>query len=199
MIEEKNKQINSILRDCENALTNLTANLETINSISLAADRIIKSLESGSKIFACGNGGSMADSMHFCEELSGKFRKDRKGLAAISISDPCYLTCVANDYGYENVFSRFLESNAKGGDILFAISTSGSSLNILNAARYAKQNSINVITLTGKVNSELSKESDIDICTPYGNYSDRVQELHIKVIHILVEIIERSFFPDNYK
>ena len=199
MIKENNKYIYSALKDCEKSLVNLSSNLETVNSISLAADMIIESLDSGSKIFACGNGGSMADSMHFCEELSGKFRRDRKGLAAISISDPCYLTCVANDYGYENVFSRFLESNANRGDILFAISTSGSSLNILNAASYAKQNSINVISLTGKVNSELSKDSDIDICTPFGNYSDRVQELHIKVIHILVEIIERYFFPGNYK
>ncbi len=192
------KTIMSSLNECSLALDNVINSPEIVSSISLASESIISSLSSGSKLYACGNGGSMADAMHLCEELSGRFRKDRRGLPAIAISDPCYLTCVANDFGYDQVFSRFLESNAKKDDLLFAISTSGSSTNILNAAKFAKINNLKVISLTGKLNSKLSYESNIDICTPYGEFSDRVQELHIKIIHIIVELIEKSMFPENY-
>jgi len=150
-------------------------------------------------IYACGNGGSMCDAMHFCEELTGKFRKNRISLPAISISDPAYITCVGNDYGFEYIFSRFLEGNAKENDFLLVISTSGKSKNIINAAKFAKENRIKVVSLTGVKNSELSHISDIDICTPVGDTSDRIQEMHITIIHIIVELIERVLFPCNYK
>ena len=136
----------------------------------------------------------MCDSMHFAEELSGRFRENRRGLSAISISDPSYLSCVANDYGFEFVFSRFMEAKSKKGDLLLAISTSGESKNIIKVSQYCKSNNIKIITLTGKENSEVSKYSDIDICTPNGSYSDRVQELHTLTIHIIVEMVEDLLF-----
>ena len=119
-------------------------------------------------------------------------------MAAISISDPAYLTCAANDFGYEQVFSRFLEANGRKGDVLIAISTSGNSPNIINAAKFAKQSEIKVISLTGKTDSKLSLFSDVCICTPCGIYADRIQEMHQKILHILVELIERKLFPNNY-
>jgi D-sedoheptulose 7-phosphate isomerase len=136
--------------------------------------------------------------MHFAEELSGRFRDDRRGLPATAISDASHLSCVANDFGYEYVFSRYIESHGRGGDVLLAISTSGTSKNIVTAARAAKELGLAVISLTGKPGSTVGQLADIDICTPAGRYSDRVQELHIKVIHILVEMVERSLFPENY-
>jgi D-sedoheptulose 7-phosphate isomerase len=140
----------------------------------------------------------MCDAMHFAEELSGRYRRNRKGIPAVAISDPGYLTCVGNDYGYNYVFARYLESHAATGDCLLAISTSGKSKNVLIAAQTARQIGMRTIALTGRSDSELHPLVDIDIYTPAGSYADRVQELHIKVIHILIELIERSLFPDNY-
>ena len=140
----------------------------------------------------------MCDAMHFAEELSGRFRKDRPGLAAAAISDPGHISCVANDFGYDEIFSRYLESHARMGDALLAISTSGKSPNICRAAKTAKERSVEVIALTGKRGSLLGELADIEICTPGGGFADRSQELHIKVIHILIELIERRMFPKNY-
>ena len=141
----------------------------------------------------------MCDAMHFAEELSGRYRLDRKALPASAISDPGHISCVGNDYGYGNIFSRYLEAHAKSGDMLLAISTSGNSKNVVVAAEHARKNNIKVICLTGRKDSPLGKIADIEICTPAGKYADRVQELHIKVIHILIELIERGMFPDNYE
>jgi len=140
----------------------------------------------------------MADAIHFAEELSGKFRRERRALPATAISDPGHLTCAANDYGYEKVFSRYLEANARGGDALLAISTSGKSPNVLEAVRRARQIGLRVIALTGRAGTPLGRDAEIEICTPCGAWSDRIQELHIKVIHILVELVERRLFPENY-
>ncbi len=165
-----------------------------IRDIQKASELIEKTITNESRIFSCGNGGSMCDAMHFAEELSGRFRENRRGLPAISISDPSYLTCVANDFGFENVFSRFMEANSQKGDLLLAISTSGRSRNILKVCEYCSNNDIFVITLTGRENSEVSNFSDIDICTPNGRYSDRIQELHTLVMHIIVELVENLLF-----
>lgn len=140
----------------------------------------------------------MCDSIHFAEELSGRYRDERKGLPAIAIADPGHITCVGNDYGYEYIFSRYLQAHARGGDILVAISTSGNSPNVVKAAEYALSKNIGVIALTGNLKSKLSALASIEICTPVGRYADRVQEVHIKVIHILIELVERTLFPENY-
>jgi len=191
--------INASLLEAKAALDNLLASEVTLSAIEGAAAALIDTLKSGGRVYACGNGGSMSDAVHFAEELSGRYRDERPGLPAIAISDLGHLTCVANDFGYEHVFSRFIESHGRAGDCLLAISTSGRSPNILNAARAAKTLKMKVIALTGKPGSQLESLVDICLATPGGSYSDRVQELHIKVIHVLIELIERALFPQNYR
>jgi D-sedoheptulose 7-phosphate isomerase len=187
------------LRQAEVALSGLLNSPQTLAQIARAAETISLSIEKGGRVFSCGNGGSMCDAMHFAEELSGRYRDDRKALPAVSISDPSHISCVGNDYGFDHIFSRYLEAHAKKGDVLLGISTSGKSANVIKAAEYAKANGIHIVTLTGKADSALGKLSDVDVITPgTSGYADRVQELHIKVIHILIELIERRFFPGNY-
>lgn len=189
--------INSLLA-AKDGLDLLLKNQDTIFNINQAAQIIINTFENTGTIFSCGNGGSMSDAIHFAEELTGRYRKNRKALPAIAICDPGHLTCVGNDYGFEFIFSRYLEAHGRLGDCLIAISTSGSSKNILEVTKYAKANGIKVIGLTGKANSLLAQQADLSICTPAGEFADRVQELHIKVLHIIIELIERHFFPENY-
>ena len=193
------QHVSNALNDAREALEALTGNTQTLTSICESANAITDALKLGHQVFSCGNGGSMCDAIHFAEELSGRFREDRTGLPATAISDPGHLSCVANDYGYEYVFSRYLQAHARRGDVLIAISTSGKSANVIKAAEHAKREQMTVISLTGRSGSALSEISDIDICTPAGKYADRVQELHIKVLHIIVELIERNLFPDNYE
>jgi len=190
--------IRNSLMEAQTALANMLGREETLEHIASGAGLLVAALHSGKRIFSCGNGGSMCDAMHFAEELSGRYRRDRKGLPAVAISDPGHLTCVGNDYGYDQVFARYLESHGTGGDCLLAISTSGSSQNVLIAAQAARRIGMKTIALTGKADSELHTLADVVICTPAGSYADRVQELHIKVIHILIELIERNLFPENY-
>lgn len=163
---------------------------ENYRLIQQAGDLMVESLATGNKIISCGNGGSMSDAMHFAEELSGKYRNDRKALAAISISDSGHITCVGNDYGYDFVFSRFVEALGKSGDVLLAISTSGNSKNIIEAAKTAHSNGMKVIGLTGKDGGRLAEHCDVEIRAPKSDYADRVQEIHIKVIHSLIGHIE---------
>lgn len=157
-----------------------------------AGKMLVTSFKSGGKVISCGNGGSMCDAMHFAEELSGRFRENRPALPAISISDASHLTCAANDYGFESIFSRYIEGIGKAGDVLLAISTSGNSANIVKAAITAKEKSMKVIALTGKDGGKLASIADVEIRAPKSNYSDRVQEIHIKVIHTLIHYIEQN-------
>ena len=192
------KNISNSLKEAHTALEQLISNDASLYKIESAAKIIIESLESGHKIFSCGNGGSMCDAMHFAEELTGRYRKDRKAYPAIAINDPSHISCTANDFGYDHIFSRYLEAHGRVNDALVAISTSGSSKTVLNAAQTASSTGIKVISLTGKVNPDLESYSDVYICTPGGQFADRVQELHIKVLHILIEMVERHFHPENY-
>ena len=166
-------------------------NLQKIKS---AGDLMVKSLKSENKIISCGNGGSMCDSMHFSEELSGKFRNERAALPAISISDPSHISCVANDYGYDQVFSRFVDAFGKNGDVLLAISTSGNSKNIINAIKSAKNKNMIVIGLTGKDGGQMASLCDVELRAPISEYADRAQEIHIKIIHALIDYIEQELF-----
>jgi D-sedoheptulose 7-phosphate isomerase len=191
-----------ILETLEQSLVYLQrflASDDNLQSIDNAVNVLVKTLESGGAIYTCGNGGSMSDAMHFAEELTGRYRKNRAPLAATAISDPGHISCVANDYGYDYVFSRYLEARAKPGDCLLAISTSGRSNNVIKAAAYARANGIAVISLTGASGTELGMKATVDISTGASAYADRIQEVHIKVIHILIESIERHFFPENYE
>ena len=166
------------------------SNEKLLNDISAASGLMVDSVNAGGKIISCGNGGSMCDAMHFAEELTGRFRDDRKAIPAISISDPSHLSCVANDYGYEFVFSRYVEAIGNKGDVLLAISTSGNSKNILRAIEAAKQKGMKVVGLTGKDGGKMAGLCDIELRAPHSDYADRAQEVHIKIIHSLIQIIE---------
>ncbi|MEO8793866.1 MAG: D-sedoheptulose 7-phosphate isomerase [Daejeonella sp.] len=160
--------------------------------IEEAGKILTEALSNGNKVISCGNGGSMCDAIHFAEELTGRYRDDRKPLAAMAISDPGYLSCVANDYGYSHVFSRMVEAMGKSGDVLLAISTSGNSENVLSAIKSAKQKGMKVIGLTGKNGGEMASVCDVEIRAPYSDYADRAQEIHIKIIHSLIDYIEKN-------
>jgi D-sedoheptulose 7-phosphate isomerase len=161
-------------------------------NIQSAGDAMVRTLESGGKIMSCGNGGSMCDAMHFAEELSGRYRNHRRALAALSISDPSHLSCVGNDYGYEEVFARYIDAFGKSGDVLLAITTSGNSKNVIKAAKEAQDRGVIVIGLTGKDGGEMAGLCQIEIRVPWFEYADRIQEIHIKVIHSLIDYIEQN-------
>jgi D-sedoheptulose 7-phosphate isomerase len=190
--------IRNSLEEARRALDNFIANEQTLKNIERAAELLVESFENKGKAFSCGNGGSMCDAMHFAEELTGRYRKNRPGIAAVSISDPSHISCVANDFGYDYIFSRYIESHGRAGDVLIAISTSGKSPNVIKAAETARALGVKVVALTGKSGSALEALADVCICAPGGDFADRVQELHIKVLHILIELVERKLSPENY-
>jgi D-sedoheptulose 7-phosphate isomerase len=177
--------------EAKEVLDSFLSDEKSLLAISNAAEVMIDALKSGNKIISCGNGGSMCDAMHFAEELTGRFRDDRKPMAAISISDPSHLSCVANDYGYDFVFSRYVEAVGQKGDVLLAISTSGNSKNVINAIDAAKKKGMKVVGLTGKDGGSMASMCDVEIRAPKSLYADRAQEIHIKVIHTLIHIIEK--------
>lgn len=166
---------------------------ENMEKIEMGIALMYEALSRGNKIMSCGNGGSMCDAMHFAEELSGRYRNNRPALAALSISDPSHLSCVANDYGYDFVFSRYVEGLGQAGDILLGISTSGSSKNVINAVHAAKAKGIKTIVLTGKDGGQLADLADLEIRAPHSAYADRAQEIHIKIIHSFILGIEQRF------
>jgi D-sedoheptulose 7-phosphate isomerase len=186
------------LQEAHTALAQLLANASALAHIEQAAGLLIDTFTARGHVYSCGNGGSMCDAMHFAEELTGRYRLDRPALGAAAMSDASHMSCVGNDYGYDHVFSRYLQAHGRPGDCLVALSTSGTSKNILQAARTAQSLGVKVIVLTGRPAPELEALSNVTICTPAGKYADRVQELHIKVLHILIELIERHFFAQNY-
>ncbi|MBT0731383.1 D-sedoheptulose 7-phosphate isomerase [Rosenbergiella nectarea] len=163
-----------------------------LNAIQQAAELLAASFKQGGKVLSCGNGGSHCDAMHFAEELTGRYREDRPGYPAIAISDVSHLSCVSNDFGYEFVFSRFIEAVGQSGDVLLGISTSGNSGNIIRAISAARSKGMKVITLTGKDGGKMAGTADIEIRVPHFGYADRIQEIHIKIIHILIMLIEKE-------
>ncbi len=188
-------QVNHIRQHFEeaaNVLRDFLTDEGNLTAIAQAGALMTDAIVAEKKIISCGNGGSMCDAMHFAEELSGRYRDNRKAMPAISISDPSHLSCVGNDYGYDFVFSRFIEGLGNQGDVLLAISTSGNSINVLNAARAAKDKGMKVIGLTGKNGGKLAELCDVEIRAPWQGYADRIQEIHIKVIHSLIDYIERN-------
>lgn len=169
---------------------------KNIQKIEAAGNLLCQAFEKGSKVISCGNGGSMCDAMHFAEELTGRFRENRKPLAAVSISDPSHLSCVANDYGYNEVFSRYIQALGNAGDVLLAISTSGNSKNVLKGIEAAREKGMKVIGLTGKDGGAIGPLCDIEIRAPQSDYADRAQEIHIKVIHSLIHYVEERVKSD---
>lgn len=180
------------LKEAQSMLKTFIGDLKNVSAIEAAGIILTNALKSGNKIISCGNGGSMCDAMHFAEELSGRFRNDRKPFAALCISDPSHLSCVANDYGYEHVFSRYVEGLGNKDDVLLAISTSGNSKNVINAILTAKEKGMTIIALTGKDGGKIASICDVEIRAPHSEFADRAQEIHIKVIHALIQYIETN-------
>lgn len=178
-------------------LQKFISNPENIDKVEKATELMLESIKSGGRILSCGNGGSMCDSMHFVEELTGRYRKDRDPIAAMSMGDPSHITCVANDYGYEYIFERHVRAWGRKGDTLLAISTSGNSKNVIIATEEAKKIGMNVVGLLGKTGGELKDMVDVPIIVDCP-ITDRIQEIHIKLIHIFIEGIERSLYPEHY-
>jgi D-sedoheptulose 7-phosphate isomerase len=180
------------LNQAADVLQNFLKDENNLKNIETAAKAIANSIKQGGKVISSGNGGSHCDAMHFAEELTGRYRDNRKAMPAICVSDPSHISCVSNDYGYEFVFSRYLEALGNKGDVLLGISTSGNSSNIINAAKTAKEKGMTVIILSGKDGGKLAPLADIELRVPHFGYADRIQEIHIKIIHILILLIEKE-------
>ena len=187
------------LNDARDALDALISNEKTIEAVVGAAGLMADAVEGDGKVMSCGNGGSLCDAMHFAEEMTGRYRSNRRPYAALAISDASHMACVGNDYGYEEVFSRYVEAHGRKGDVLLAITTSGTSRNIVKAAEVARRKGVKVVALTGRDETPITELADVSIVTPAGRWADRVQELHIKCIHILIELIERRLDKQNYE
>jgi D-sedoheptulose 7-phosphate isomerase len=185
-------RIKQHFEEANDVLSQFLNNEENFKNIELAGQIMVNSIKADGKILSCGNGGSMCDAMHFAEELTGKYRNDRPAIGAISMSDASHIACVGNDYGYDFVFSRYLEAVGRKGDVLLAISTSGNSANVLKAMETAKLKGIKIIGLTGKDGGKMAGLCDVEIRAPHSQYADRAQEIHIKVIHSLIDYIESN-------
>ena len=183
--------ITNSLSEAQSALANLLANKQALQSIQAGGQLLIDCVAADGHIYSCGNGGSMCDAMHLAEELSGRFRADRRALGALALSDPGHLTCVGNDLGYEEVFARGVEALGRPGDVLVAFTTSGTSPNVLRALAAARQRQMVSIAVTGHAGTAVERDASLTIVTPGGRWADRVQELHALVIHALIELVER--------
>ncbi len=189
--------IQSSLQEAQDALALFLADKDLIGKIDQFVELLAKTFNSGNKIYSAGNGGSHCDAMHFAEEWTGRYRKDRKPLPALAFSDPSHMSCVSNDFGFEHVFERMVEAFGAKDDIFLGITTSGNSPNILLAAEAAKKKGMKVVGLLGKDGGKMKSLCDIPIIVP-GKTTDRIQELHIKIIHIAIECTERKLFPELY-
>lgn len=190
--------IKNSLCEAQNVLNKFVADEQNINLIDKAVSVMVASIQNEGRILSCGNGGSMCDSMHFVEELTGRYRKDRDPIAAMSMGDPSHITCVANDYGFEYIFSRHVQAWGRKGDTLLAISTSGNSQNVILAVEEAKKKDMKVIGLLGKTGGKLKDMVDVPLIVDC-QITDRIQEIHIKLIHIFIEGIERHIVPEHYR
>lgn len=180
----------------EGTLAKFLAQPANLDSIAAIAEQLAACFRSGGKVLIFGNGGSMCDAMHFAEELTGKFRQDRPSLPVIAISDPAHITCVANDYGFDQIFSRGVEAFAKPGDTVIGISTSGNSLNVITALKTATRKGCSTIALLGRDGGTVAGTCDHELIVP-GETADRIQEVHTTILHILIECVEALLF-DNH-
>jgi len=180
------------LKQAAQVLDKYMSNPHNLVLIEEASRIIADAVKRGGKVISCGNGGSHCDAMHFAEELTGRYRENRKAIAALCISDPSHISCVSNDFGYEFIFSRYLEALGNPGDVLLGLSTSGNSMNIIRAAETAREKGMKVIILSGKDGGKLAPLADVELRVPHHGYADRIQEVHIKIIHILMLLIEKQ-------
>lgn len=187
---------NSLI-EAQSCLSQFLKNSENLEKCEKFSELLTQAFSNNSNVFSCGNGGSHCDAMHFAEELTGRYRKERRPLGALALGDASHMSCVSNDYGFEFIFSRQLQALGRNGDLLVGLSTSGNSKNVINAFKVARDKGIKTIALLGKDGGQLKELADISIVVP-GQTSDRIQEIHIKLIHIVIEVVERNLFPENY-
>ena len=191
-IHDPMKRIQQHFEESAQLAQQLLGDKAFLEAMQQGAELLVETLGSGHKILTCGNGGSMCDAMHMAEELSGKYREDRPPFAALAMSDASALTCIGNDYGFDQVFSRQTQALGKPGDVLVCISTSGNSQNVLQAARKAKELGMHVLSLTGNGGGALGDLADIDVSVPWSGFADRIQEVHIRCIHSWIDAIEHE-------
>ncbi len=185
-------------RDAHAVLEKFMNDPAQIEKCARFTELLLGTIREGGNLFSCGNGGSHCDAMHFAEEFTGRYRKDRRAIGALALGDPSHVTCVSNDYGFEAVFSRQLEGLGRRGDLLIGLSTSGNSKNVINAFRVAREKGIKTVALLGKGGGQLKDLADLAIVVP-AETSDRIQEIHIKLLHTVIETVEREIFPENYR
>lgn len=185
------------LKEAQNTLSDFLSDSEQIRKCAAFSSLLIETFQSGGRLFTCGNGGSHCDAMHFAEEFTGRYRKDRRPLGALALGDPSHVTCVSNDYGFNEIFSRQLLGLARKGDLLVGLSTSGNSENVIRAFQAAKEIGVKTVALLGRDGGKLKDMADLAIVIP-AHTSDRIQEMHIKLIHTVIETVERTIFPENY-
>ena len=187
----------SSFREAQDCLQTFLADQKNLGQVEKFVDLLVETFNSGNKVYSAGNGGSHCDAMHFAEEWTGRYRKDRKPMPALAFSDVSHMTCTSNDYGFEHVFERMVDAFGNKGDVFVAITTSGNSKNLILAAESAKKKGMKIVGLLGKGGGKIAPLCDIPIVVP-GLTSDRIQELHIKIIHIAIECAERRLFPELY-
>ncbi len=185
------------LVEAQEVIASFISNPENLEKCSEFSRILIDCYKNEGTAFSCGNGGSHCDAMHFAEELTGRYRDDRKPLGALALGDPSHTTCVSNDYGFEHIFSRQVEGLGRKGDVLIGLSTSGNSQNVINAVKAAQAKGMKTVALLGKDGGKLASLADLPIIVP-AQTSDRIQEVHIKLIHTVIETVEREIFPENY-
>lgn len=186
------------MEEAQKTLTDFLSNPDQLQKCVKFSDLLYETFKSGGNLFTCGNGGSHCDAMHFAEEWTGRYRKDRPAVGALALGDASHMSCVSNDYGFDYVFSRQVEGLARKGDLLVGISTSGNSKNVILAIEAAKGKGLKTVSLLGRDGGKLKELSDLSIVIP-AQTSDRIQEMHIKIIHTVIESVERKLFPENYK
>ncbi|NBV49807.1 SIS domain-containing protein [bacterium] len=186
------------LEEARRLLEGFLSTPEQLERSDQFAAELVALYQRGGTLFVCGNGGSHCDAMHFAEEFTGRFRRDRRPLGALALGDPSHVTCVSNDMGFEHVFARQLEGLGRAGDLWVGLTTSGNSRNIGLALEVARTKGLRTIILSGKDGGALKGKADLEIIIP-GNTSDRIQEMHMKIIHSVIEQVERSLFPENYQ
>lgn len=184
--------------EAQKTITDFLKSPEQIDKCVQFSQVLIDTFKKGGTVFSCGNGGSHCDAMHFAEEMTGRYRKDRRPLGALALGDASHVTCVSNDYGFQYIFSRQVEGLARPGDALIGLSTSGNSENVVQAFLAAKAKGVKTIALLGRDGGKLKDMADLAIVVP-AQTSDRIQEVHIKLIHTVIETVEREIFPENYR
>tara|TARA_B100000749_G_scaffold122825_1_gene93770 strand:- start:12072 stop:12665 length:594 start_codon:yes stop_codon:yes gene_type:complete len=193
------EQWKSELEEAQQTLEKFLSQPEQLEKCVEFSQILIEAYKNDQNVFSCGNGGSHCDAMHFAEELTGRYRDDRKPLGALALGDPSHVTCVSNDYGFEQIFARQIEGLGRSGDVLIGLSTSGNSKNVINAFNVAKSKGIKTVALLGKTGGELKNLADLPIVIEGPSSSDRIQEMHIKLIHTVIGSVERELFPENYQ